>query len=340
MKEKYSGLDISQFISSILIIFIHSGRMFENDLAHFILKSGLCRIAVPLFLITNGYFYRKMSLSTPNYLPIYVKRQLKTYLLWSVVYLPYGLQMLSTFNIEAKYYPLALIFALLYLGVCYHLWYFPALIFAVWLVEKLKKYLSYKLLVILAAILYSFGALETYSSYTRGTALGQMFDQYKSILFTSKNGLFFAFIFILLGFIIHDFQQSKIFKQHILVKLIISIFIYCLEGKVIFNNQGYDKNFIFSLIILVPIIFLLIIQSKFKWNKSWILRNYSKKIFLLHPMFLEIIKVSVENSGVEKFQGFPLFLSTLSSCLACIFIVDKIISNSIFNQRRIKIPNL
>lgn len=62
-------MDLAQFVAALLVILIHCGRLVENEVLHFVLKSLLARIAVPLFLVINGYFYRekqKRILATPK----------------------------------------------------------------------------------------------------------------------------------------------------------------------------------------------------------------------------------------------------------------------------------
>lgn len=54
--NRNSSIDIMQFICSILVVLIHVGTIVSNPIAHFFIKSILCRIAVPLFFINNAFF--------------------------------------------------------------------------------------------------------------------------------------------------------------------------------------------------------------------------------------------------------------------------------------------
>ncbi|MDB1708876.1 acyltransferase family protein [Enterococcus entomosocium] len=136
MKTKHLMVPIgyTQFFASLLVILVHCGRLAENNGLHFLLKSLLCRLAVPFFLLLNGYFFQKSTCSWQQW----CKRQLKLYLRWSIVYLPLGWFYLGQQNLADPLRVIGLAAGFLTVGVWYHLWYFPALLFGMWLVRKTR----------------------------------------------------------------------------------------------------------------------------------------------------------------------------------------------------------
>lgn len=140
-KMFYSNLDILKYISSILIIILHL-RPFLNisnelDLAF---NNIITRICVPIFFIITGYFVAKKEKDNPNYIDHYIKKTIPLYLIWSLLYLifliaigipyiPSVLDFLSSLHIPLYLLiigclvllPLALVIALAYTGVYYHL---------------------------------------------------------------------------------------------------------------------------------------------------------------------------------------------------------------------------
>lgn len=68
MKTKHLMVPIgyTQFFASLLVILVHCGRLAENNGLHFLLKSLLCRLAVPFFLLLNGYFFKKEPVHGSN----------------------------------------------------------------------------------------------------------------------------------------------------------------------------------------------------------------------------------------------------------------------------------
>ncbi|MDR1012992.1 MAG: acyltransferase, partial [Lactobacillales bacterium] len=257
--NKYFFLTLIQYIASILIIMIHCGRIFPPPV-DFFFRSLICKMAVPLFLISTGYFVRKKILQNENYKKIWWKRQIKNYFFLSIIYLPLGLMYIhQKINLSLTLYPVALLLGIGYLGTYYHLWYFPALFLGiVWVGFGIKR-LGYKLSIILFALLYSFGLLETYSSYLKNMGIEQVFYVYKKYFFTPRNGIFYTPLFILLGFLVCDFQKHSFLTNQIKKKLFFCTFLMILEGSTLYINQGLDTNFLFSLPLFSLFLFLIYI---------------------------------------------------------------------------------
>lgn len=317
-KNNYPLLDIAQFTAAILVILVHCGRLVADPQLHFILKSLLCRAAVPLFLISTGYFFREKTKVDPTYASKFFCRNIKDYLLWSLVYLPYGYLWIRSLNIPANLYLPALLIGLVYCGICYHLWYYPGMFLGLTLTKKLVERFNYAKIFLAAGLLYCFGALETYSAYLGHSCLGQAYNAYRSIFITTRNGLFFSFIFILLGFFLSDYKNSPLFQKYLPAKILLSSVLLGIEGWVIYQNQGNDKNFLFSLLPLgVFLVAFCLHSNKLKDKDLNHLRSWSKYLFLIHPMFLELLKTAAKNFGSSDFEGMPLFICTLiCTCFA------------------------
>ena len=56
----------------------------------------------------------------------YLAKIVKTYLFWSFVYLPYAWLFFSSLHLPIYLFPAGVLIALIYLGMCYQLWYIPA----------------------------------------------------------------------------------------------------------------------------------------------------------------------------------------------------------------------
>lgn len=311
VSKNYPWLDFTQYAASLLVIFIHCDRLLSNEVGHFYLKNVLCRLAVPIFFIISGFFYKERQKAEPHYYKRYFCRQMKQYLFWSLLYLPYGLSFLFQQSISPVLYPVALFVGLFYVGICYHLWYIPALLFGLWFLEYLHKKMSYWLLGMLTFLLYILGSFETYSKYLEGSVLASVYTTYKGIFITTRNGLFYALIFLLLGFLLSEFKERKFFTQYLGIKIIGSSLLLMLEGWFVFQQPGDDKNFLFMLIPVSLFIVTWAQQSLHLTNRNWyILRVSSKYMYFLHPFLLELSKYTAFKLGMGKFQGLPLFMIT------------------------------
>ena len=75
----------------------------------------------------------------------YLVKIVKTYLFWSCVYLPYAWIFFSSLQLPVYLFPAGVLIALLYLGMCYQLWYIPAFLLGLLLVNQLVKRLGHGL---------------------------------------------------------------------------------------------------------------------------------------------------------------------------------------------------
>lgn len=134
MNDRNYTVDLFKFISSLLIIGIHTNLFVDiNDTLNFAFVDIICRLAVPFFAVCSGYFLSK-SLSKNEYGAKPIKKQewkmIKLYALWAVLYLAYsiptwiksGWMSFGAF----KDYALATVTQ----GCHYHLWYLISLIYA------------------------------------------------------------------------------------------------------------------------------------------------------------------------------------------------------------------
>ncbi|MGT2784208.1 acyltransferase family protein [Streptococcus merionis] len=281
-------LSLCQFMLAILVIALHCQRIFENDSLHFIQKSLFSRLAVPFFMLSTGFFLAKAQKEGRS-LKQWAAKFGKTYLFWSVFYLPYALSYFAQTQLSISFFPAGLLVALLYTGTCYHLWYLAAVLEGVCLLSFLEKYLNSKIVFLICLSLYSFGLLETYFAYLDDSGLGVLYQNYQKIFYTARNALFFAPIFLYLGAWTYHHYRHPILVKRLKTKLSLSLLAFIGEGWLIFQNQGIDKNFFLSLIPVTLLLFNWAIRSSLFREKAWQkLKAYSVYYFFLHPIFVEI----------------------------------------------------
>lgn len=276
----YAMLSLFQYLASILVILVHCQRLFENEVLHFTQKSMFGRMAVPFFL-TSSAFMLKSSLAKKQDMKLYVKRILKQYLLWSGIYVPYALSYFWTLPVQKHYAPLALLAGLLYIGLCYQLWYIPAFLLGLLLVHYVYRKWGVRKTGIFLLLLYVVGSIETYYAYFSHSWLTQSFDAYAKVFFTTRNGIFYTPIFIYLGYLLYDYRQPSIFRKDYGKKLFLSGLLLLLDGWIVFIHQGIDKNFFLAL----PLFALFLV--------NWILRTRIERfVFLFASDFYRILFLS------------------------------------------------
>lgn len=292
-KVNHAMVSFLQFVFSILVIMFHSSRLFHNDITHFIQRSLFSRMAVPFFIICSSFYVKKKIAQESTYLTAYIKNYIKNYLIWSLVFLPYGIYYFISLSLPVYLFPATLMLAILYTGTCYHLWYLPAFLTGLFLVNLLRKRVALPYVFLIFFVLYCIGSIETYSAFFENTIVMSTYSSYATIFFTSRNGLFYSPVFICLGFIVYEYRENDLFIHYYSEKLLLSFLLLCLETYIVYKNQGLDKNFLLALVPFSMFLFNWAIRVPFYKNKSFYkLKQLSILYFFIHPLFIELINMS------------------------------------------------
>lgn len=290
VKEKEmstEGIDVVKYVAAILVICFHCERIFQDPAMNHLFKNVLCRVAVPYFLVSTSYFVRKGQNQSSYYIKYYMKSLLKSYLLWSLIYLPVGFMWIQqNYSLSPILYPIALVAGVFYTGTYYHLWYIPAMIFGVICAQWLLKKAGYAVLFGLSGMAYGFGSLETYYAYIENDQLKNFVDHYLNLFLTTRNGLFFALVFVAVGFYLGDHQEKIIrFHKYLSPILVGGGTLLVIEGSLVYANVGIDKNF---MLMLIPFTSCLFCWSLFIKVDERIdvkrLRALGKYYFFIHPL--------------------------------------------------------
>ena len=282
-----SSISFFQYLFAIAVILVHSGRLTSYEPLHFGLKSMLGRLAVPFFIVCASFFL-KQSLGNSKKMKAYLVKIVKNYLFWSFVYLPYAWLFFSSLHLPIYLFPAGVLIALIYLGMCYQLWYIPAFLLGLFLVNQLVKHLGMVWTGLITFLLYCWGLIETYSAYLDTTSLLKGYQLYSNLFFTARNGLFYTPIFIYMGYYLYDHFHAQAFSIHRWQKLALAFGLLCLEGIIIFQHQGIDKNFFFLLPFVTVYFVNACLRSSFlKSYDLQYLKQLSIALYFSHPIFIE-----------------------------------------------------
>ena len=282
-----SSISFFQYLFAIAVILVHSGRLTSYEPLHFGLKSMLGRLAVPFFIVCASFFL-KHSLGNSQKMKAYLVKIVKTYLFWSFVYLPYAWLFFSSLRLPVYLFPAGVLIALIYLGMCYQLWYIPAFLLGLFLVNQLVKHLGMVWTGLITLLLYCWGLIETYSAYLDTTSLLKGYHLYSNLFFTARNGLFYTPIFIYMGYYLYDHFHAQVFSIHRWQKLALAFGLLCLEGIIIFQHEGIDKNFFFLLPFVTVYLVNACLRSSFlKSYDLQYLKQMSIALYFSHPIFIE-----------------------------------------------------
>lgn len=270
--KKTASFDIAKFICAFLVIMIHTfplSGIWENG--NTILVSYVARIAVPLFFVISSYFFFQHQ--DENHIKTFMKRLGKIYIIWSLIYLPffiwYQKDYLSFITI-IKWF-----FNFFINGSYYHLWFIPALIFAMYIVNLLRKHFNLKQMITISLVLYFIGYLgNIHMEYLLDhPLLSIVWDPYIEIFNTTRNGLFFGIPFVTMGYLCAS-QPYQNHPKDTRFFLLSSICIYVIELW-LYQEMDILEDRSCMYLTLIPLVYYV-----FRWLESKEIEIKPKHIML------------------------------------------------------------
>ena len=304
------GIDRFRLTAAFLVVAVHTFPLITvNTELNFLVTGVFARIAVPFFMMVTGYFLLPRYLHRDNLSNENIDRKpLKNFLLKTgILYLTSALLYLP-FSIYAGYFsgnlPAAIIKNVIFNGTFYHLWYFPAVITGVLILYGLSRFFSLSAVFWVSLILYGFGLLgdSYFGVVLEVPLLNSLYDFFFGIFSYTRNGFFYAPVFLALGAVIAKGRldcfaakaarydglkagfndgMSKVLND--LTGFIVTVVLMLTEGWALhkYGNQAHDSMYI----MLIPCMYFLFrLILNMKGNTSKFLRFVSAWIYILHPM--------------------------------------------------------
>ena len=333
-QKRYDSINIMRVICAFLVISLHTSVFASVNLGlNNIVAKGISRIAVPFFFISTGYFMVK-NITKNGYVKGFVKRIGLIYLLISLIdiilIMPYvSMRLSGDFAYKIKYIFIG--------GITESLWYIPAIIFAVVLVSIFLKKNWIKPLIVVSILLYIIGLLgDSYFGLIKNTPLEVVINFYNNIFINTRNGITFSIPFVTLGALIAK-GNIKLSKNIINICLIVFSIIFALEAYFLnLSSISLDTNMYISLILLVPVIFIWLLNMNIEINErtSNILREMSLWIYCVHETIMLIVMMYMGSKNTILMFLEVSLISTLIAYLIARRKV-KVPVNNIKRERRI-----
>lgn len=307
--ESYSGIDYFRVIAALLIVAIHTSPLVSfNETGNFILTRIIARVAVPFFFMTSGFFLISRYTYNADKLGAFVKRTALIYVAAMLIYIP--------INIYDGYFKTDsllpnLVKDIVFDGTLYHLWYMPASIIGVAIAWYLVKKVHYPKAFVIASVLYIIGLFgdSYYGIAERTSGLNGFYNLVFQISDYTRNGIFFAPIFFILGGYLSD-CRSKISLRKSIGGFVVCFALMFGEALALhhFDMQRHDSMYVF---LLPSMYFLFNIILHFRGKRRTELRTVSMITYIIHPFMIVVIRllakllhlqdVLVENSLIYFF---------------------------------------
>lgn len=300
MQRNYS-IDIFKLVLSFFVIGLHL-HFFEdfNQKIGYFFNQGVFRIAVPIFLLINGYYFEKIN-NVSQYKK-WLLRILFLYGFWMLFYAP--LWVSKNFNLNIL---------TLFKGY-FHLWYIIGIAYSSILLYKIRN-CSLRSIFFITVLLYLIGGLLQYLHAYQVIQIPN---------FYYRNFLFFCLPFFMMGFIIRKLEQKKEFEINN-VYLLISTILFLIEVGINlkFNNFKVGFDILFSFLFLCPILFIAVKKIKSQFVLPTI-ALVSSAVYFIHPFVFRMMQ--------HFFQFNSIILVILTVLISCLLSLPLVTLN-----KRIKI---
>ena len=338
--RQYNAIDLAKFVCAILVVMIHVAP-FGNATSHslfayfnFGIQNYFARIAVPFFFVSSGFLlFRKASYERFNYdrSKNYIIRMLRLYVIWTIIYFPF---VFRSFFYDEKgfiYAVLSYVRNLFFTGSFTHLWYFPALIFAVILIS-FSLYIGVKPYGILS-VAFAFYILGLLAQSWYGLILPihesmpsiwNLLKATQLIIVTTRDGLFEAFFFVSMGMYFAFFEVKMSIKN----ALLLFVFSMILMGAEVFFLQyiGFIREYdmYFFLVPVTFFFFCLIITVKLPDRPIYkTLRMLSSLIFYSHLWINLVVSKALQVLFEKIYGSYFHFLITIIITIVFSYVILK-----------------
>lgn len=287
-KQQYGTLDLFRLLAAVMVMAIHTAPLESvNSELDYIFGIIIPRVAVPFFFMVSGQFTDFSRFFAVR------KQLLKLSIMYGIsilIYIPLG--------IYGGYYekltPVSVLKMLLFDGSYYHLWYFPACILGLIIVYLLKRFLPKKAAVIAAALLYIIALFgdNYFGIAERIPLVSEMYGALFTIFSFTRNGLFFAPLFLLMGNELGTDRRSES-RPKLLAGMLFSLALMIAEGMTL-RHFGIPRHNS-MLIFLVPVmIFLYRLLLSFPAPPRTFARSVSAWAYILHPAVIAVLHGAIK----------------------------------------------
>lgn len=298
------ALDVLKIVMALMVVGLHAGFLANfSAVGSYLLVNGLFRIAVPTFLLINGYFfYQSISRGLATQ---WFKRVIQLYAFWMLIYSPYWLPDLT------QGYPVFIAGLIRYIFLGYfHLWYLAGMIGAA-IITMILARSGTRLLVISSIFAVSLGiAIQYADGY--GLINSGFLRELAHFKTSHRNFLLFSFPFFCIGFLInkHQLQRHLTFKSA-LITTVVAIALLLIESYSNFARLGSNDPFdnLIALVLACPAIFVLFIKTNIQTD-SKNLALYSTGIYLSHILIMSFISNIIKTT--------PTTLAIVTAALAAL----------------------
>lgn len=325
-----SQFDLTKFVFSFVMIALHSEILFGTFLY------PLSRVAVPIYFMMSSYFLFTKLNNSENQREIllsFLKRNLKLYLFWFIIFSPIVAYLISLQSNNFLDFCLKLILKFLFSNTFYASWYIMASILAVLIIYSSEKVVIKKCKKIEIAgfliifLLYSICCLSSnYFFLIKDNLVGKIYLQVQLLLGVPHNNFIVGIVWMKIGKKLAE-NNKKQNSSKIGVLLLAFTFLLLIEHYLItkYNGNVKDNDCYIMLVPVCIFFFCLLKNTYFELKNSLLLRKASTIIYCSHLSILVILRQVLSQFIVVREElHILLFILTVFCTLLVVFIILKL----------------
>ena len=330
--ESYSSIDYFRFIAALLIVAIHTSPLSSfSETGNFIFTRIVARTAVPFFFMTSGFFLISRYTCSAEKLGAFIKKTTLIYGVAILLYIP-----INVYNGYFKMDNLLpnIIKDIVFDGTLYHLWYLPASIIGAAIAWYLVKKVHYRKAFLIASVLYIIGLLgDSYYGIVKSVScLNVFYNLIFQLTDYTRNGIFFAPIFFVLGGYISD-NQNRLSLKRSIVGFIVCFALMFGEALTLhhFDIQKHDSMYV----LLLPSVYCLFnLLLHFRGKRRTGLRTISLIIYIIHPFMIVVIRLFAKLLHLQSLLVENSLVHYIAVCLTSV--VFSVVLTAMWNKYKPK----
>ena len=299
--EGFRGIDGFRLAAAAMVVALHTSPLASYSAgADWFLTRVLCRLAVPFFFTASGFFLVSRYQKDAGRLRRFLKKTAALYGVGMLLYLPLNLYSGAFAGQNGL---LRFLRSAVFEGTFYHLWYLPAALlggsiayFAVWRLGYRRAFLAAGALYVLGLLGDSYFGLAAQSPLLR-----RLYSQVFLLCGPTRNGLFFAPLFFVLGGWCAGSKQGWQKKGAAGdVCAFLLCFLLMAAEAVLLRALGWPRQD--SMLAFLPpcVLFLFRALCRIPGGRLAWAGSLSRNVYLLHPWVIVAVRAAARLLGLWR----------------------------------------
>ncbi len=286
-----AGIDLFRPLAAVLVVAIHTQPLLDvSEDANFILVNILSRLAVPFFFMTSGYFTVTRYTKDMSRLLKFEKRAALWYLFSTLLYLPV---IIRNGYFAGTGWLSELVRDIVFDGTFYHLWYLPAAMLGCAIAYQLVRRCDYPGALAIAGALYLAGF---FGDTIVGINTVPPFNVLLQIMDRTRNGLFFAPLFFVLGGLCRDRREET---NRLTTVVLFAVSLLLMAGETVaLRGLRWGKNYAMTLSLPAVSAFLFSLIASFRGKRRRDLRTFALLVYIIHPLAILSVRAAARHFGM------------------------------------------